>query len=87
MLHVTLTLIASVTAAPDYVTDVKPILTQYCVGCHNPQDEAAGLSLQSYDELQRGSENGSISRPRRDSRESSLASAFSRIGFTDAPRG
>ncbi|MEY3607793.1 MAG: hypothetical protein RLZZ447_581, partial [Verrucomicrobiota bacterium] len=32
-------------AAPDYLREVKPILTQHCVRCHGAAKEEAGLRL------------------------------------------
>lgn len=40
--------------------DVVPLLREYCAGCHNDSDPAAGLSLQSGAGLLRGSENGAV---------------------------
>jgi hypothetical protein len=41
-------------------TIVQPILQQYCVPCHGPEKAKAKLRLDSYDALQRGSENGPV---------------------------
>lgn len=45
-------------AAPDYSRDVAPLLKKYCVGCHNPTDHEGQLSLESYQDLQKGGEKG-----------------------------
>jgi len=45
-------------AAPDYVTSVAPILKKYCAGCHNAEDREGKLSLESYEQLQRGGAKG-----------------------------
>ena len=45
-------------AAPDYTTSVAPILKKYCAGCHNGEDREGKLSLESYEQLQRGGAKG-----------------------------
>ena len=45
-------------AAPDYSTDVAPLLKKYCVGCHNGDDLEGDLSLETFADLQKGGENG-----------------------------
>ena len=45
---------------PQYDTDVAPLLTKYCTGCHNVQDREGGLSLESYGDLQAGLEQGPV---------------------------
>ena len=44
--------------APDYERDVAPILQKYCAGCHNPDDHEGKLSVESFDDLQKGGEHG-----------------------------
>lgn len=39
---------------------VEPVLQKYCLGCHNQNDKEAGLSLQTLDDLKKGSENGEV---------------------------
>ena len=54
-------LVASLSAAdqaPDYERDVAPILHKYCAGCHNPDDHEGKLSVESFDDLQKGGEHG-----------------------------
>lgn len=44
-----------------FASDVKPILEQNCLSCHQPGGtgfEASGLSMVSYDDLMKGSEGG-----------------------------
>ena len=49
--------------APDYVADIAPLLTKYCVGCHNAQDAEGGLSLETYADMQVGVEDGPVVLP------------------------
>ena len=44
--------------APDFERDVAPILHKYCAGCHNPDDHEGKLSVESFDDLQKGGEHG-----------------------------
>ncbi len=44
--------------APDYSTEIVPIFQKYCVGCHNDDDREGQLSLSSFEQLQKGGENG-----------------------------
>ncbi len=46
--------------APDYERDVAPILQKYCAGCHNPDDHEGKLSVESFDDLQKGGEHGTV---------------------------
>jgi WD40 repeat protein len=46
--------------APGYQQAIAPLLTKYCVGCHNSDDHEAGLVLESFATLSKGSENGSV---------------------------
>jgi hypothetical protein len=43
---------------PDYQKQVAPILTKYCAGCHNPDDDAGELLLDTFDGLMKGGESG-----------------------------
>jgi WD40 repeat protein/mono/diheme cytochrome c family protein len=45
-------------AAIDYTTQIKPILTKYCAGCHNADDREGKFSVESFADLQRGGERG-----------------------------
>ncbi|MEZ6145853.1 MAG: hypothetical protein R3B91_10655 [Planctomycetaceae bacterium] len=40
--------------SPDFTTDVAPILTKYCAGCHNDGDRDGNLSLESFASLIKG---------------------------------
>ncbi len=44
----------------DYERDVAPILKKYCAGCHNPDDHEGKLSVESFDDLQKGGEHGAV---------------------------
>jgi cytochrome c551/c552 len=50
-----LTLAATSAQAP-----VEPLLQKYCLSCHNDNDKEAGLSLQTFESLKRGGENGPV---------------------------
>jgi WD40 repeat protein len=45
-------------SAPDYQSQVAPILKQYCAGCHNDEDREGKFSLESFSSLQRGTGHG-----------------------------
>lgn len=49
-----------ITKGPAFETVVQPILGKYCVACHGPQKSKAGLRLDDYDRLMKGSENGPV---------------------------
>jgi len=57
-----LSLLASTAlAAPvDYLRDVKPILTQYCVRCHGEDKQEAGLRVDTAEALKLGGDSGSL---------------------------
>ncbi|HEX4414101.1 MAG TPA: c-type cytochrome domain-containing protein, partial [Lacipirellulaceae bacterium] len=57
--------LAAEAAAPDYERDVAPIFAKYCAGCHNGNDRAGELSLESFAELQKGGEKGAAVLPGR----------------------
>ena len=42
----------------DYDRDVKPILREYCVGCHNDQDLEGELSVETFRQLMKGGSEG-----------------------------
>jgi hypothetical protein len=59
--------VASICVAQDevpkslgYADDIQPLLTKYCAGCHNQEDAEGKLSLESYEDLLRGGENGQL---------------------------
>ena len=43
----------------DFHRDVAPILREYCVGCHNNDDLEGELSVETFQLLMKGGENGS----------------------------
>ncbi|MEZ6064192.1 MAG: c-type cytochrome domain-containing protein [Planctomycetaceae bacterium] len=45
-------------AEVDYITEVQPLLTKYCAGCHGGAEPDGGLSLESFDALLEGGEHG-----------------------------
>ncbi|MEK6249076.1 MAG: hypothetical protein N2C12_12910 [Planctomycetales bacterium] len=45
---------------PNFETQIKPILTRYCTGCHNEDDREGNLSLESYSALKKGGEQGPV---------------------------
>ena len=48
---------------PDFSTDIVPLLTKYCAGCHNDTDREGKLSLASYDSLLKGGAKGGVVTP------------------------
>ncbi len=49
--------------AVDFHRQVLPLLRKYCQGCHNAEDREGGLSLDSYQDLLAGGENGAVLAP------------------------
>ncbi|MFZ9747893.1 MAG: PSD1 and planctomycete cytochrome C domain-containing protein, partial [Opitutaceae bacterium] len=49
-------------AAPDYLREIKPILTQHCVRCHGAAKEEAGLRLDTAAHARLGGSSGSVVR-------------------------
>src|ERR1700722_20668156 len=47
-------------AAVNYDDDVKPIFNRYCLGCHSAGEMRAGLSLESYQGVLKGSSGGDV---------------------------
>jgi mono/diheme cytochrome c family protein len=47
-------------AAISFQRDVQPIFNQICVKCHGGDEVKEGLSLKSYAEVMRGSDNGAV---------------------------
>ena len=45
---------------PDFNQDVMPILTRYCAGCHNEDDQQGEFSLATFEALRKGGENGAV---------------------------
>lgn len=61
-LPVTLLLLTNLAFAKDvdYQSEVKPLLTKYCVGCHNDKDNESDVQLQSLAQIRKGGPKGSI---------------------------
>ena len=49
--------------APDFESEVSPLLTKRCVECHQGDDPSGGLSLTTRDGLMKGGESGRIIEP------------------------
>ena len=47
----------------EYQREVKPILTKYCVGCHNEKDNESEVQLQSFANIIKGGPKGAIILP------------------------
>jgi hypothetical protein len=45
---------------PSFVKDIKPLLTKYCVQCHNSKQSKAGVNLESYETIMRGGKNNKV---------------------------
>ncbi|MCH8922523.1 MAG: radical SAM protein [Planctomycetes bacterium] len=54
---------AAAETAPDYSTEIAPILKKYCAGCHNDEDVEGELSLESFAAIGRGGEHGPALQP------------------------
>jgi len=51
-------------AEPTFFTArIAPIFEQHCVGCHGPEKHKAGLRVDSFENVMRGSESGEILKP------------------------
>src|SRR4051812_42879230 len=48
---------------PSYARHVRPFLAKYCVECHNSKSAKAGLDLETYQALRKGSDGGEILNP------------------------
>src|SRR5262245_2393890 len=44
----------------DFARDVQPLLAKYCVDCHGPKKQKAGLRLDSAAALLKGSDSGAV---------------------------
>ena len=67
----------------DFHRDVAPILREYCVGCHNNDDLEGELSVETFQLLMKGGENGSPIKAG-DRAESLLAEVADRAGHRQA---
>jgi len=43
-----------------YATDIQPVLTENCVSCHNQQNAANGLNLETYEGVMKGTQFGRV---------------------------
>ncbi|MDC0937179.1 hypothetical protein OAS39_12920, partial [Pirellulales bacterium] len=43
-----------------YARHIQPILTKYCVGCHNQEDREGGFSLETFSDVQQGLDDGPV---------------------------
>ncbi|MBC7856451.1 MAG: hypothetical protein IAF94_23725 [Pirellulaceae bacterium] len=50
---------------PDYNTQIHPLFTKYCTGCHSDEDHEGKLSLESYGSLLKGGSKGAAVSPGR----------------------
>jgi mono/diheme cytochrome c family protein len=50
-------------AGPDYLAEVKPLLTRNCVPCHGSEQPKAGLRLDTASGARKGGESGAALRP------------------------
>ena len=48
----------------EYQREVRPILTKYCVGCHNEKDNESEIQLQSFANIMNGGPKGAILVPK-----------------------
>jgi hypothetical protein len=48
----------------DYGRDIRPIMTKYCVGCHNEQTNESDIQLQSLEKIRQTTADGSIVLPK-----------------------
>jgi hypothetical protein len=55
-----LALTAPLAAATNYEDDVKPVFARYCLGCHSAGEMRAGLNLETYQGVLKGSSGGDI---------------------------
>ena len=61
-----LALPAGAASAPDYLREVKPLLTRHCIQCHGAQKEEAGLRLDTAEFARLGGASGSVVKRGRD---------------------
>ncbi len=47
----------------DYANDIQPLLTKYCIGCHNTKDAEGGFVCEDYTGLMKGSEEQVVIKP------------------------
>ncbi len=54
---------STATGTIDFVTQVKPILVEYCEDCHDSETRKGGLSVATYEDLLEGGRSGAGIRP------------------------
>ncbi|MEC9094830.1 MAG: c-type cytochrome domain-containing protein, partial [Planctomycetota bacterium] len=52
-------------SGPEFNTKVAPILTKYCVACHNADDAEGDLNLETFNALMQGGKGGAVLLPGR----------------------
>lgn len=50
---------------PDYNSTIAPLLTKYCVACHNADDAEGGLNLETFESMMQGGKGGAVLLPGR----------------------
>jgi hypothetical protein len=45
---------------PSFTKDIRPFLTKYCMECHKSTNAKAGLSVESYDAIMKGSKRRKV---------------------------
>ncbi len=55
--------LAMAAEGPSFDTQIAPLLTKYCSGCHNSEDAEGQLSLDSFAGVSRGGESGAVITP------------------------
>ena len=50
---------------PDYHTTIAPLLTKYCVACHNADEAEGGLNLETFESMMQGGKGGAVLLPGR----------------------
>src|SRR5688572_18119315 len=63
--HVSSVVAANDAARPEFTSDIAPIFSKYCAGCHGTDEPESGLSLDSFAALQKGGERGAAIVPGR----------------------
>lgn len=48
---------------PTYDEDVKPVLTQHCLGCHSADKQKGGLDLSTFSAVKAGGSSGDVLKP------------------------
>ena len=48
------------TADVTYATTINPVITDFCLGCHNGSAPSGGVSLNGYDNVKKAADNGKL---------------------------